>query len=112
VPVTPAAQPQTSMKSPASEPNPMTETPVAASPVPMMTPAPVIISEPAPALRPAPAAPAAPDRGQTLDLPLSRPAMPAGSPTEDAPAKMLPVKPRPPQTDAALPPADDEPKAE
>ena len=75
------------------------------------SPTPAIVREPVPSPRPLPTAPVASDRGQTLDLPLSRPVMPASSPTEDASASMVTLPPRPLHVNAVPPPADDESKS-
>ncbi|MEO5561741.1 MAG: Rne/Rng family ribonuclease [Dokdonella sp.] len=109
----PSVQPPANVKPPAASPESqqMPSNSGTTSPAPA-TPAPAILREPVPSPRPSPIAPGVPDRGQTLDLPLSRPVMPASSPTEDAPALMPLVTPRPPQVNATPPPADDESKTD
>jgi ribonuclease E len=96
---------------PSAAPQPPVATPAAPS-----TPAPASVRESAPSPQsPPPANPPAPitpvDRGQTLDLPLSRPAMPE-SPASVVPSPVLPVKPQPPRVDAPTQSPDDEPKSE
>ncbi|MEO5626060.1 MAG: Rne/Rng family ribonuclease [Dokdonella sp.] len=113
IPAPMSVQPPASIKLPASPPesHPMPASPITSSLAPVR-PTPAMVSEPVSSANTLPTVPLAPDRGQTLDLPLSHPVTLATSPTEDASTLMPIVKPQPVQGTAPLPSEGDEPKTD